>query len=462
MYVEQLYTNCLSEAAYYIESDGEAVIIDPLRESAPYLALAEKRNTKIKYVFETHFHADFVSGHLELARKTGAVIVYGPGAKADYEVLVAIDEEIFKLGSVSIKWLHTPGHTLESSCMLLMDENKKPVALFTGDTVFAGDVGRPDLAVSDSVSKEDLAGLMYDAIQSKILTLPDDVIVYPGHGPGSACGKNISKEKITSIGEQKKSNYALMAKSKEDFVTLVTSGLQRPPQYFFMDASINKKGYEDTDTVIKRNCKGISLKEFSEEIRRGALVLDTRPSEEFEKSFIPGSLHISLSGQFAIWAGSLINPNIKIILICEEGREKETVLRLARIGYENVKGYLQGGINSWIEDDKSCESLKTVSVSEFFKQIPNGIQILDVRNENEVQSGKIPNAISIPLSQLEERMSELNKYQPVYVYCAGGYRSIIACSILKKYFFLFVNNVEGGMNNIKTSDVQLEIPSVII
>lgn len=457
MYIQQLYTNCLAEAAYYIESNGEAAIIDPLRETEPYLELAEQRGAKIKYVFETHFHADFVSGHIDLARKTGAKIVYGPTADAKYDIYVAEDEEIFPLGNIRIKLLHTPGHTLESSCLLLEDGHGKAHSIFTGDTVFVGDVGRPDLAVKSDFTKEDLAGLLYDSIQKKIMPLADDVIIYPGHGAGSACGKNIGKETQTTIGEQKKSNYALCCATREDFIKQVTEGLEEPPRYFFVDASINKKGYDNIDEVLARNVIGLDVNEFESEIAKGAVVLDARDADVFEKGFIPGSINIGLNGQYAVWVGALIDHGKPIVVVTDEGREREAVLRLARVGYEHVFGFLVGGFESWLMSGKSIEVVESVEPQEIL-----GIDshtIIDVRNPSEWNNGVMEGAELLPLSQLERHLGNLDKNQKYLIHCAGGYRSMMAASLMKKHGFNHVKNVRGGINKIKESGFMLVIPA---
>ncbi len=345
MYIEQLYTNCLAEAAYYIESEGEAAIIDPLRETEPYIELAARRKSKIKYVFETHFHADFVSGHIDLARKVNAPIVYGPMAQTQYQVVNAKDGQEFKIGKLTLRVLHTPGHTPESSCFLLLDEQGREHAIFTGDTLFVGDVGRPDL-LDGVMSREELAGMLYDSLNRHIKTLPDHVIVYPAHGPGSACGKNIGKETHSTIGEQKKFNYALKDQSREAFIQELTSGILPPPQYFFEDARINKQGYDPIDEVIDRNSRALIFEQVDSLVRKGTLVLDTRPADEFEKGFIPGSINIGLNGQFAVWVGTLIPIDQPVVLVTMPGKERESVLRLARVGYEKVEGYLQGGIGN--------------------------------------------------------------------------------------------------------------------
>jgi glyoxylase-like metal-dependent hydrolase (beta-lactamase superfamily II)/rhodanese-related sulfurtransferase len=459
MYIQQLYTNCLAEAAYYIESNGEAAIIDPLRETSPYIEIAEQRNAKIKYVFETHFHADFVSGHIDLAAKTGATIVYGPSAVSEFNMYVAQDGEVFKLGDIQLKLLHTPGHTLESSCLLLIDENGNNHAVFTGDTLFAGDVGRPDLAVKSDLSKEDLAGLLYDSIYDKLMVLHDDVIVYPGHGAGSACGKNIGKETSTTIGIQRTSNYALACETKEEFVEKVASGLDEPPKYFFIDVAINKKGYRNIDEVMSRNAVALRVEQVVEEIEKGTIILDARTAEIFEKGFIPGSINIGLEGQYAVWVGSLIDHGKPIIVIADEGKEKEAILRLARVGYEHVFGYLDGGFDSWIKAGKNIEVVESIEPEVFAEEL--GIEnptVIDVRNPSEWSNGFVEGAALIPLSKLEKALENLNPNKKYLIHCAGGYRSMMASSIMKKHGFAHVKNVHGGINKIKEAGYLLVIP----
>jgi glyoxylase-like metal-dependent hydrolase (beta-lactamase superfamily II)/rhodanese-related sulfurtransferase len=461
MYIQQLYTSCLAEAAYYIESNGEAAIIDPLRETEPYLQLAKERGAKIKYVLETHFHADFVSGHIDLARLTGAKIVYGPTAKAEYDIYVAQDGEELPLGNVKIRVLHTPGHTMESSSFLLLDEHGLPNSVFTGDTVFVNDVGRPDLAVKSDLSREDLAGLLYESIKNKILPLPDDVILYPGHGAGSACGKNLGEETITTLGHQKKVNYALQPMSKEAFVQAVTDGLTAPPKYFFMDAGINKKGYTPIDEVMSHNAKALSLEAFDLETSNGAIVLDARDAAEFEKGFVPGAINIGLNGQYAVWVGSLLDAKHPMVLVADEGKEAEAVLRLARVGYENVKGYLKGGINAWKSAGRSVDTVRSLAPEEFDRLYTEDKRILDVRNEPEWTGGVIEGAHLVPLMQLPDAMPDLRKDLTYYVHCAGGYRSMIACSLMKRNGFQNVINITGGMNQVKQSHFHLVVPPTV-
>ncbi len=457
MYIEQLYTQCLAEAAYYIESNGEAVIIDPLRETEPYLALASKRGASIKYIFETHFHADFVSGHIDLAAKTGAVIVYGPTAETGFYSLIADDEEIFTIGDAKLKVLHTPGHTMESSCYLLYDEEGKEHAVFTGDTLFVGDVGRPDLAIKSDLTVEDLAGYLYESLNNKIKTLPDDVIVYPGHGAGSACGKNIGKETFSTIGFQKKTNYALQAMSKHEFVKAVTDGLTAPPTYFALDAMLNKQGYENIEQVLTKNTVPLSVDEFEKLMAAGVLVLDTRTADEFETGSIKNALNIGLNGQYGPWVGSLLDVKQPLILITEENKETEAVLRLARVGYENVKGYLKGGINEWKKAGKPVSIMDSIPAAEFATAIQQK-NIIDVRNPSEWSKGVIENAQLIALADLEKQLSSLDKKKHYYIHCAGGYRSMMASSLMKKNGFEHVTNVKGGIAKIQEQQVPLVEP----
>lgn len=440
MYIEQLYTNCLAEAAYYVESEGQAAIIDPLRETAPYLALAQKRGAKIKYVFETHFHADFVSGHIDLARKAHAPIIYGPMAKTKYEVINATDNQEFKLGKLTIRVLHTPGHTPESSCFLLLDEQGREHAIFTGDTLFVGDVGRPDL-LDGVISREELAGMLYDSLDKKIKTLPDSTIIYPAHGPGSACGKNIGKETFSTIGEQKKFNYALKAKSRDEFIKEVTTGILPPPQYFFEDARINKDGYDPIETVIKENSRPLDLSQFKKEIKAGAIILDSRKADEFERGFIPGAINIGLNGQFAVWVGTLIDIQKPLVLLTEAGKEDEAVLRLARVGYENVRGYLQGGIASW---DEELDTVHSIHADEMKSAMKSGTLVLDVRKPGEWSVSHVRDAQFLPLSDMPSNLKSLNKDTPYIVHCGGGYRSMTAISIMKREGFHQLTNVYGG------------------
>ncbi|MGZ3862174.1 MAG: MBL fold metallo-hydrolase [Bacteroidia bacterium] len=449
MYIQQLYTNCLAQAAYYVESEGEALIIDPLREPEPYIQLAKSRNARIKYVFETHFHADFVSGHLDLNRLAGAEIIFGPNAKPGYNAVIAADGEIFSLGKLSIEVLHTPGHTIESSCFLLRDENNVPYCVFTGDTLFIGDVGRPDL-LSGNLSKEELASFLYDSLQKKIKTLPDEVIVYPGHGAGSACGKNIGKETSSTIGMQKKLNYAMAELTREEFIKAVTSDLPTPPPYFFKDAKINITGYDSFEVMFNREMKALGAAEVRSEIAKGALILDSRPAEEFEKGFIPGSINIGINGDFAAWVGALINFDTPLVLVTQQGKEAESITRLARIGYEKVKGVLKEGINTWISAGEPVNKIESVSVADIEKLISDReYMLLDVRRPGEVAQFHLKNSVHICLNELPEKLKTLDKSKKYLVYCAGGYRSMIAASFMFAGGFTNIKNLQGGINRLK-------------
>ncbi|AYB31229.1 MBL fold metallo-hydrolase [Chryseolinea soli] len=451
MYIEQLYTNCLAEAAYYIESNGEAAIIDPLRETEPYVELAERRGAKIKYVFETHFHADFVSGHIDLSRKVKAPIIYGPGADTDYAVYNAKDGEEFPLGEVKIRVLHTPGHTPESSCYLLIDKNGNEYALFSGDTLFVGDVGRPDL-LDGIMTQEELASLMYDSLTRKIKTLPDNVMVYPAHGPGSACGKNIGKETFSTIGEQKKFNYALQEMSREAFISKVTDGILPPPQYFFEDARINKSGYDPIEDVIAGNTTPLSQEALEKAVATGAILLDTRPADIFEKGFIPGAINIGLNGQFAVWVGTLIDIRKDLVLITEPGKESETVLRLARVGYEKVVGYLEGGIATYKGNLDKVHSITADAVENEMRQ---GAQVLDVRKHGEWDISHLKGAAFLPLGDFPAVTTTLDKDKPYIVHCGGGYRSMTAISLMKTYGFTDLINVYGGFGAMQEAGLKI-------
>jgi hydroxyacylglutathione hydrolase len=448
MFIQQLYTNCLAEAAYYIESEGEAVIIDPIRETDQYISLAESRGSIIKYVFETHFHADFISGHIDLAGKTGAKIVFGPEAKTAYDIYSAKDGEEFKLGKIIIKALHTPGHTMESTCYLLIDEQGNKHSLFSGDTLFVGDVGRPDL-LDGIMSKEDLAGHMFDSLQ-KLKTLPDETILYPAHGPGSSCGKNIGKETWSTIGQQKKSNYALLIQNKNEFVETLTNGLMPPPAYFFKDAMINKTGYSNLEFLLKKNNSALSISEFEREVAAGSMILDTRIPDDFEIGFIKGSINIGLNGTFAIWAGSIIPIEKSLVLITEPGKEEESITRLARVGFENIKGFLGGGFETWKKEGKPVEKIISINPSELLINLSQGEKILDVRKFTEAENGMVKDADLYPLSDLKENLNKLNPNDSYLVHCAGGYRSMIACSIMKAEGFHNVKNVLKGFSGIKS------------
>ncbi len=448
MYIQQIYTNCLAHAAYYIESDKEAMVIDPMRNPEPYLKLAEERGATIKYVGETHFHADFVSGHIDLANATGATIVFGPGATPGYKAYVAEDGEMLHVGRVKIEVLHTPGHTVESICFLLHSEQGEKHAVFTGDTLFAGDVGRPDL-LSGNLQKEELAGMLYDSLQKHIKTLPDETIVYPGHGAGSACGKNISSRSSTTIGEEKRSNYALIINDKDEFIVAVTSDLPVPPAYFFKDAFINKNGYESYEDVVKKNVNALSVKEFKNAMQNGVVVLDTRNPMDFAAGFIEGAINIGLNGDFAVWVGTLINSDAQLLLVTEVGKEIEAVERLARIGFEKVAGYLQGGITAWFAANMPYDKILTVASNDCESLIANEYyELLDVRNRREVAKNRVAGSVHIPLNLLTTQYETIDQNTKWLIYCAGGYRSMVAASYLKTKGFHFVASVEGGIKEI--------------
>jgi len=451
MYVKQLYTNCLSEAAYYVESDGQAAVIDPLRDIEEYIHLAKSRNASIKYIFETHFHADFVSGHIDLSKATGAPIVFGPETETNFSVHVAKDGEVFKLGKVSIEVLHTPGHTVESTCYLLKDENGKDHAVFTGDTLFVGDVGRPDLS-SGSLSKEELASMMYNSLQSKIAPLADDVIVYPAHGPGSACGKNLGPETQSTIGSEKQTNYALKSQTKEEFVKAVIEGLAEPPQYFSINARINKEGYESLGDLMS-NFKAMSVAEFKKQMKNDVTILDTRPAPTFTQGFVPGSISIGLEGRFAEWAASLLPFDKDILLVAEPGKETESLIRLARVGFERIKGYLAGGFESWKDAGEQIDMIIDVEPDEMAMDLPfdENMVVVDVRREAEFADGHVAGAVNIPLEELTDpaSMANITENQNLYVHCAGGYRSVIASSLLKRQGIHNLRNIVGGYNKIQ-------------
>ncbi|HRI24129.1 MAG TPA: MBL fold metallo-hydrolase [Ferruginibacter sp.] len=455
MFIKQLYTGCLSEAAYYIESEGESAIIDPLRDTDEYIKLATERNAGIKYIFETHFHADFVSGHIDLGKKTGAPIIYGPGAQTQYEVYNSKDNEIFKLGKVSIQVLHTPGHTLESTCYLLRDENEKPHAIFTGDTLFVGDVGRPDLS-SGNMSSQELAAIMYDTIQNKILPLADDVLVYPAHGAGSSCGKNMGPETFSTIGEQKKTNYALQPQSKEEFVKAVTDGLSIAPKYFAINAQINMKGYESLDAVKQKGLTALSVDAFKKAAGSDVLILDTRNATVFTKGFVPGSISIGLEGRFAEWAGSLLPFDIPMLLVTEPGKEEESVVRLSRVGFDKMQGYLKGGFEAWQLAGEPIDMIVDVEPDEMAMDIPHdpNLVVVDVRRETEFADGHVKNAQNLPLNEMNDlvNLAHFEDNQNLYVHCQGGYRSVIAASLLKRQGIHNLRNVLGGWAKIKQQE----------
>ncbi|MFC4262552.1 rhodanese-like domain-containing protein [Ferruginibacter yonginensis] len=452
MFIQQLYTNCLSEAAYFIESNGEVAIIDPLRDYEQYIAMAKEKNAQIKYIFETHFHADFVSGHIDLSNATGAPIIYGPGATTNYAITNAAHGQIFQLGNVTIEALHTPGHTLESTCYLLRDEHQKPHAIFTGDTLFVGDVGRPDLSSGD-MSSEELASIMYETLTEKIIPLPDDVIVYPAHGPGSSCGKNLGPNTFSTIGEEKQTNHALQPQSKDDFIQAVTTGLSTAPVYFAINAAINQKGYDNIETIIQKGTQALDVAAFKVAVKNDAIILDTRHASIFTQGFIPGSLFIGLEGRFAEWAGCLIPFDKNIVLITEPTKEKETVVRLARVGFDKVIGYLQGGFETWKNAGEKIDMIIDVEPDELIMDIPHdpNLTVVDVRKENEYADGHLKNAVNLPLNDLTDvsLLGEFEENENIYVHCAGGYRSVIALSIFKKEGIHNVRNVVGGWAKIK-------------
>lgn len=456
MKIEQIYTGCLAQGAYYIQSEGEAAIIDPLREVAPYVKQAEENGAKIKYIFETHFHADFVSGHLSLAKQTGADIIYGPTASPSFDAIIAEDGQEFKLGKITIKVLHTPGHTMESSTYLLKDENGKDHAIFTGDTLFLGDVGRPDLAQkAASMTQEELAGMLYTSLREKIMPLADDVIVYPAHGAGSACGKNMMKETVDTLGNQKEMNYALRDISKEQFIEEVTDGLMPPPAYFPLNVKMNKEGYEDIDDVLERGETAMDPDTFEAAANEtGAIVLDVRHESEFVKGHIPRSIFIGLDGTFAPWVGALIKDTEQaILLLTPEGKEKEAVTRLSRVGFDKTLGFLKGGVDAWKAAGKELDSIESISPEEFAKKYQEGeLSVFDVRKCSEYDSNHISDAENTPLDYLNDHLAEFPVEENFYVHCAGGYRSVIASSILKSRGFHNLVNIEGGFDILKETE----------
>ncbi|NII24159.1 MBL fold metallo-hydrolase [Pseudoflavitalea sp. X16] len=453
MFIKQLYTGCLSEAAYYIESNGEAAIIDPLRDIDAYLELATERKASIKYIFETHFHADFVSGHLDLQKATGAPIVYGPATETNFPIHLAKDGELFRLGALTIEVLHTPGHTVESTCYLLRDEHDMPHALFTGDTLFVGDVGRPDLS-SGNLTKEELASMLYDSLQQKVATLPDSVIVYPAHGAGSSCGKNLGPETYSTIGEQKQTNYALQPQTREDFIKAVTDGLGLPPQYFPINARINKEGYDSLEGILNKGLTPLSIAAFKEWMQQEeVIVLDTRKAAEFTQGFVPGSISIGLEGRFAEWAGSLLPFDKPIVLVTEAGQEQESVVRLARVGFSQMEGYLEGGLEAWKAAGEAIDLIIDVEADELAMDLPfdKNLVVVDVRRETEFADGHVAGAVNIPLNEMTDpgSMANIQENQNLYVHCAGGYRSVIAASLLKRQGIHNLRNVVGGWGVIK-------------
>lgn len=456
MKVEQIYTGCLAQGAYYIVSENEAVIIDPLREVQPYLDRLKKDGVTLKYIFETHFHADFVSGHLDLSKKTGASIVYGPTAQPSFESIIAEDNQIFEIGKAKIKVLHTPGHTMESSTYLLIDEEGKETAIFSGDTLFLGDVGRPDLAQkATNLTQEELAGLLYESLQNKILPLGDDITVYPAHGAGSACGKNMQKETVDTLGNQKKTNYALNQPNKEAFVEAVLEGLSAPPKYFGMNVAMNKGGYESFDNVMNKGMNALSSDEFetiAEESQ--ALILDTRSAADFHKGFIPNAVNIGLKGDFAPWVGAMIvDVQQPLLLIVDEGKEEEAITRLSRVGFDNVLGYLKGGFETWKNAGKEIDKVKRISPEEFANQFDENTKVIDVRKPSEYEAQHIEKAYSRPLDSISDWVTNIDDSEHFFLHCAGGYRSMIAASILNAKGIRNFTEVEGGFGKIKETEV---------
>ena len=456
MKIEQIYTGCLAQGAYYIVSEKEAAIIDPLRETKPYIDRLEKDGVKLKYIFETHFHADFVSGHLDLSKKTGASIVYGPTAEPDFEAIIAEDNQIFEIGNIKIKVLHTPGHTMESSTFLLIDENGKETAIFSGDTLFLGDVGRPDLAQKSAhMTQEELAGLLYDSLQNKIVPLSDDIIVYPAHGAGSACGKNMQKETVDTLGNQKKTNYALNQPNKESFVREVLDGLSAPPKYFGMNVALNKSGYESFENVLHQSNKPITAEDFEGVAEdSGALILDTRNAADFHQGFVPNSINIGLKGDFAPWVGAMIvDVHQPILLVSDPGTEEEVITRLSRVGFDHVLGYLEDGFESWKNSGKEIDTIHRISAQDFAAKFSDDSKVIDVRKESEYDAEHVENAYRRPLEDINEWANTLNNDEHFFIHCAGGYRSMIAASILNSRGIRNFTEIEGGFNKIKETSV---------
>lgn len=456
MKIEQIYTGCLAQGAYYIVSENEAAIIDPLRETSPYTDRLKKDGVTLKYIFETHFHADFVSGHLDLSKKTGAPIVYGPTAEPDFEAIIAEDNQIFEIGKVKIKVLHTPGHTMESTTYLLIDEDGKETAIFSGDTLFLGDVGRPDLAQkAANLTQEELAGILYDSLQSKIMPLGDDVTVYPAHGAGSACGKNMQKETVDTLGNQKKTNYALNQPNKEAFINEVLDGLTAPPKYFGMNVAMNKGGYENFENVLQKANTPISPEDFELAAEdNGALILDTRPAAEFHKGFIPNSINIGLKGDFAPWVGAMIvDVQQPILLVTEPGTEEEVITRLSRVGFDNVLGYLEGGFDNWKNSGKETDEINRITAQEFADKFNENSKVFDVRKETEYDAEHVQEAFNRPLGEINDWIGSVDDKEHFFVHCAGGYRSMIAASILNSRGIRNFTEVEGGFGKIKETTV---------
>ena len=459
MNVEQIYTGCLSQGAYYIESAGEVAIIDPLRETKPYIERAKRDNAKVKYIFETHFHADFVSGHVSLSQQTGAPIIYGPTANPSFEAVIAEDMQEFKLGNCTIVAMHTPGHTMESTTYLLRDENGNDTAIFSGDTLFLGDVGRPDLAQkANEITQEDLAGILFDSLRTKIMPLADDVTVYPAHGAGSACGKNMMKETVDDLGNQKKMNYALRADmTKDEFIKEVTDGLLPPPGYFPLNVKMNKEGYASIDDVIAQGTQKLNPADFEKLANEtDAIVLDVRNQKEFIEGHIPRSIFIGLDGGFAPWVGALIaDVEQKILLVTSEGREEEAVTRLARVGFDHTLGYLEGGVAAWKNSGREIDTLKSVSAEVLKAELENNVPVVDVRNDGEYNTAHLPEVTHAPLGFINDHLGELPENEPFYIHCAGGYRSVIAASILKSRGIHNVIDVAGGFGAIKKADIAI-------
>ena len=450
MKVEQIYTKCLSQGSYYIESNNEVAIIDPLREVDIYISKAKASNSKIKYIFETHIHADFISGHLNLAKKSGAKIVYGPKTETNFENIIAKDYQEFKIGDITIIAIHTPGHTVESTTYLLKDSSGKDHAIFTGDTLFLGDVGRPDLSQNSIMSNRDLASMLFDSLRNKIMTLNDDVIIYPGHGEGSSCGKDLSSETIGTLGDQKKTNYALRENmTKDEFIREVLGGLLDPPKYFPDNVMLNKKGYDESDEIIERSFNALTPSKVESRLKEKITILDVRSVEDFSSSHIPGSIFIGLDGRFAPWVGEILEDiSKKLILVAPEGREKEAIIRLSRVGFDNVIGYLKGGVNSWIKNGGMISKVFNESASKF-STCDNNKDILDVRSKNEYKSESLQNSLNIPLINLSKSIDKISFEEKFYVHCKGGYRSMIASSILLANGISNFSNIPGGYDKIK-------------
>ena len=457
MIVKQLYTGCLFQGAYYIESNGEAAVIDPLREVTEYLSLAKSSNSKIKYIFETHFHADFISGHLTLSKKTNSPIIFGPKANPSFDCIIASDNQVFKIGDVCITVIHTPGHTLESTCYLLKDENDKPYCLFTGDTLFLGDVGRPDLAQKSlNISKEELAGTLYDSIQNRISVLPDDILIYPAHGAGSACGKNMMNETVDTLGNQKIVNYALNGSlSRTEFVKELTNDLPNPPIYFPSNVKLNQEGYDDFELILKNSLNPLNVDKFKKLMNlKDVIILDVRNQNDFRQGFVPGSIFIGLNGSFAPWVGSIIKDiNTKLLLVCDKGFEEEAILRLSRVGFDNCLGYLDGGINSWTSHN-SFDVIESISADDLSKTIES-ISLIDVRKTGERSNGYLLNSKHITLDSFQDDLTKIDIKNKHYIHCAGGYRSMIACSILKRNGYSAVVDVKGGFSSIRNSNFKI-------